>query len=113
MSILIRCPHCGNEVWLEDGHTCWICPVCKGFIDMLKQDKKIKADDDPKEVIAAALALALALALIAGCTLPETAPARYNCTWTDNNLSWYCLKDGVRFDCQYEARRGTTENGEH
>jgi len=78
---------------------------------MVRRDEKIKTSDDPKEVIAAALALLLAMALIAGCTIPETAPARYNCTWTDPQLSWYCLKDSVRFDCQYEHRRGSDGPG--
>ena len=38
---------------------------------MIRRDEKIKASDDPKEVIAAVLALALALALISGCTYFE------------------------------------------
>ena len=51
--------------------------------------------------------------LIAGCSIPETAPARYNCTWIDPDLSWYCLKDGVKFNCEYETRRGQSDNGEY
>jgi len=79
---------------------------------MLRRDKKIKAVDDPKEVIAAALALYLALALLSGCTIPETDPSRYNCTWTDPDLSWACVKDGIKFNCEYATRIGQPDNGE-
>jgi hypothetical protein len=56
--------------------------------------------------------LLLTLLLFLGCSIPETAPARYNCTWTDKGLSWGCTKDGVKFNCEYEHRRGNDETSE-
>ena len=56
--------------------------------------------------------LLLTLLLFLGCTLLETAPARYNCEWLDEGLSWECMKDGVKFNCQYEHRRGDDQESE-
>ena len=56
--------------------------------------------------------LLLTLLLFSGCTIPETAPARYNCEWLDEGLSWECMKDGVKFNCQYEHRRGNDQESE-
>ena len=25
------CPHCGEVIEVEEGHTSWLCPKCKGF----------------------------------------------------------------------------------
>jgi len=27
-----KCPHCNNRIELEEGHSCWICPICRKFI---------------------------------------------------------------------------------
>jgi len=44
----------------------------------------------------------LVFLLLAGCTISETDPSRYNCTWTEDHVSWSCIKDGVKFNCEYE-----------
>jgi len=31
MGISKVCPHCGEIVDVEDGHSSWICPNCKNF----------------------------------------------------------------------------------
>lgn len=31
--IAVTCPHCGEVVDLEDGHSSWICPKCRGYIE--------------------------------------------------------------------------------
>lgn len=43
--------------------------------------------------------------LVCGCSVPETDPSRYKCDWIDEHKSWSCVKDGVKFTCEYEQRR--------
>ena len=38
----IDCPYCGNVVYLEEGHDCWICPRCRAFIIMEELGNKKK-----------------------------------------------------------------------
>ena len=42
------------------------------------------------------------LLILSGCTIPETDPSRYNCTWTEDHVNWSCVKDGIKFNCEYE-----------
>ena len=34
----VFCVHCNRQVEVEDGHSCWICPNCSGYIDTGEKD---------------------------------------------------------------------------
>lgn len=34
------CSNCGELVELEEGHSCWICPICEGFINRKESDEQ-------------------------------------------------------------------------